>query len=270
MQPILKTMDYNKLNLIYFSATNTTRQVLASVAGGMGIATVVHYDITFGLQEDLNFKDDEVVVFGMPVYAGRIPKIAASYIERVKGKETPAIVVCVYGNRDYEDALLELNDVVTANGFRVVSAAAFIGQHAIFPKMGSCRPDESDHRMAASFGYESYQNLLRIPHATQIPEIKLKGNFPYRDVKPIALFPSGSERCNLCGKCAANCPAQAIDRHNPLVTNQALCIACGRCVAICPQGARHFDGSLYLETAQRFYANFTERKTCEVFHASSI
>lgn len=263
-------MEYKKINLVYFSATNTTRQVLASVARGIGIDAVVHYNITLGLLEDLYFKDDEVVVFGMPVYAGRIPKIAASYLERIIGKGTPAIVVCVYGNRDYEDALLELKDVVTGNGFRVVSAAAFIGQHAIFPRMGSCRPDESDHRMAASFGYDSYQNLLRIPHAAQKSEIKLKGNFPYRDVKPIALFPSGSERCNLCGKCAANCPAQAIDDHNPQVTNQALCISCGRCVAICPQGARQFCGTLFQETAQRFYANFTERKTCEVFHASSI
>lgn len=37
---------------------------------------------------------------------------------------TPAIAVCVYGNRDYDDALIELKDAIEANGFKTVAAAA--------------------------------------------------------------------------------------------------------------------------------------------------
>ena len=49
----------------------------------------------------------------MPVYAGRVPALA---VERLKGMKTSGVkcvIVAVYGNRAYEDALVEMQDVAT-------------------------------------------------------------------------------------------------------------------------------------------------------------
>ena len=72
---------------------------------------------------------DEALVVGVPSYSGRVPAQASQQLLRVKGDGSPAIIVCFYGNRDYEDTLVELKDLQTANGFRIVSAAAFIARH---------------------------------------------------------------------------------------------------------------------------------------------
>ena len=75
---------------------------------------------------------------------GRIPTQTLISLNQIKANKTPAIVVCVYGNRDYDDALLELKEVVESNGFTVISAGAFVAQHSIFPQVGQNRPDEKD------------------------------------------------------------------------------------------------------------------------------
>ena len=62
----------------------------------------------------------------------------------IHGNNTPAVAVCVYGNRDYDDALLEIKDTLNGNGFRTFAAGAFIGRHCIFPKVAEGRPDASD------------------------------------------------------------------------------------------------------------------------------
>lgn len=44
--------------------------------------------------------------------------------------------------------------------------------------------------------------------------------------------------CNGCGRCAHNCPAQAITIVNRVANiNQRLCSGCGLCIEVCPHGA---------------------------------
>ena len=76
--------------------------------------------------DDIEIPASSIAIFAAPVYAGRIPAVAAERFARFKGKHTPAIIFCTYGNRAFDDALLELKELVTANGFKVISAAAFV------------------------------------------------------------------------------------------------------------------------------------------------
>lgn len=132
----------------------------------------------------------------MPVYAGRIPQLCVNYLNKFKGNKTPAIITCVYGNRDYDDALLELRDIVAVNGFQIISAGAFIGQHSIFPPTGNGRPDEIDRNDAITFGQASMKLLQNISDISQISKIEVKGNYPYKEIKPIPLKPKGSRKCD--------------------------------------------------------------------------
>lgn len=88
---------------------------------------------------------DLAILLIAPVYAGRIPEMAAKLFSQIDGHGMKAIVAVVYGNRDYDDALLELADIAIADGFEVIGAGAFIAQHCIFPKVANGRPDSSDN-----------------------------------------------------------------------------------------------------------------------------
>lgn len=253
-------MEYSKVNLIYFSATSTTRKIIHFIAAGLGIGQVTNYDITQGEQEVVTFGEDEIAIFGVPVYAGRVPAIAVKSLEKFKGANTAAIIVCVYGNRDFDDALLELQEIVSANCFKVISAGAFIAQHSIFPGVGQGRPDESDKTIAMVFGETSLEKLSCEGDINVFPQIIVKGNTPYKKPGSIPLSPKTSKKCNTCGRCVRLCPVQAIDKNNPRKTDKNRCIVCARCISVCPEKAKYFGGLLYWFASGKFTKKHAGRK----------
>jgi len=46
-------------------------------------------------------------------------------------------------------------------------------------------------------------------------------------------------RCNQCGLCVANCPANAVEMtpQGPVIARPADCSYCTECEAVCPQNA---------------------------------
>ena len=116
-------MNIENVHLVYFSATYTTRKVVRAVAARLP-GTVVEHDITaLEPPDDVALSDrGDLMVVGVPVYAGRVPVMAADALLRFRGRGTPAIAVCVYGNRAYDDALVELCDLLGDGGFGVVAA----------------------------------------------------------------------------------------------------------------------------------------------------
>lgn len=254
-----------KVNLVYFSATNTTKRVLKAIAEGVNCTDIQEYNITLGKSEEVVFNPNELVVFGFPVFAGRIPQISVESLKQFKGSQTPAIIVCVYGNREYDDALLELRDIVASNQFKIISAGAFIGQHSIFPKVGSNRPDSSDLNSAKEFGYQSIKNLPNLLNKEGFPLLEVKGNKPYKEPKSVPLYPTADKTCTACGKCVRNCPTQAIPKENPQKTDKTRCISCGRCIYVCPEDSRKFKGMLYSMASKKFVKAYSERKEPEFF-----
>lgn len=255
-------MAYDRLHCIYFSATGTTLQIAKAICKGTACENIVFHNLLLMKEEEekIIIDSSELVIFAVPVYSGRVPAIAIPLLNSFVGNGTPAIIVCVYGNRDYEDALLELHDIVRDNGFVVISAAAFVAQHSIFPAVANGRPDVSDMTKAIDFGCQSV-HLLQRKEDFSIPNpIIISGNYPFRSVKPIPLKPKTNKQCNKCGRCARECPAHAIDINNPRQTDSSLCISCAHCIAICPVKARHFGGFLYQFAARKFCKKYTERR----------
>lgn len=267
-------MNIEKVNLVYFSATNTTKKVLHAIADGIGLVECQEYDITQGQIKKVEFTNNELVVFGVPVFSGRIPELTITALNKFIGDNTPAIVVCLYGNRDYDDALLELRNTIAANNYTILSAGAFIGQHSIFPQTASNRPDPLDLDIANKFGEQSLAYLAKYSSSQEvdlnIPEVIVKGDFPYRKTKPIPLKPSTNRSCILCGKCARNCPTQAIPLDNPRKTDSSLCISCGRCIFICPENSRNFRGLTYQVVSKKFNRDNIVRKEPELFFPSLV
>lgn len=258
-------MDISTINLVYFSATYSTRKVVRLIARQI-IGKFTEYDITRDAPGgDAVIGGDSLLIVGMPVYAGRIPAGAAAKLGRFKGNNTPAIIVCVYGNRDYDDALLEMKDIVEGNGFRVIAAGAFIAMHSIFPAVGANRPDGNDMMQIKIFSDKCKARLRSITDMPSFPSLQVKGNQPYKTPGKIPLKPYGSRRCDKCGTCVKLCPAQAIPKDHPRHTNKDLCISCGRCIAVCPQKARRFGGLLYFLARRRFVKANSARKEPQFF-----
>jgi ferredoxin len=237
----------------------------------MNIDSVQEYDITQSpLEKEIQIPADEFLLVGIPVYAGRIPKIAADSLQLLKGAHSPAIIVCVYGNRDYDDALLELKDMVERNGFNVISGGAFIAQHSIFPEVGQGRPDDADKKIITDFAHKSAELLTNYEPTKMLSELKIKGNHPYKEPKGIPLQPKGNNQCDKCGTCVRLCPTAAIPEDKPRKTDKEKCISCGRCIVVCPRKARHFGGILYKIAGKKFLKSYSARKDSEVFYADII
>ena len=251
-----------KVTTLYFSATYTTKRVVEAVAAGLS-NEVVSYDITNDAATDaVIIPREELLVVGVPVYAGRVPAMAVERLRRFKGDNAPAVVVAVYGNRHYDDAVLELHDMMTECGFRTVAAGAFIAQHSIFPKVGAARPDAEDLAEIKSFAEKSLAVL-----AGDFVAINIPGNRPYKVPGGIPIWPTASRKCNGCGACAKLCPTGAIDPAAPKGVNKEKCIKCGRCIVVCPTKARRFYGIKYSLAAARFNAAFAARRANEMWFA---
>lgn len=145
-------MTFQKVNIAYFSATGTTVKIVSAIASGISIKEKRTINLASLEEEEFIISGGEIIIFGVPVFSGRVPEVARKGMEKIKGDHTPAIIACVYGNRDFDDALLELKDIVENNGFDVISAGAFVAQHSIFPEVAQGRPDSSDLVRAKEFG----------------------------------------------------------------------------------------------------------------------
>ena len=223
-------MNIEKWIIAHFSPTGGTKRVADAIAAGFAVP-IAEMDLT---------KADSAVTLGehdglmavLPVFAGRVPQIALERLSALKGNGQKAVAVVVYGNREFDDALLETKDALEANGFRVIAAAAFIAEHSMARSIAAGRPDAEDEAICRRFAADV------MAKADDAAPVQVPGNTPYKELKPSPFHPVASENCVKCGVCAQQCPVGAIPLDDPSQTNNDLCINCMRCVQVCPVSSR--------------------------------
>ena len=225
---------------VSFSPTGSTRRVLRSIAAGIGAARVQEDSLDrpawreAGVQET---GDDELLLVGMPVYAGRVPGLSHGGLP-VRGTGD-AVCVVSYGNRAYEDALSELVGLTRRAGFRVVAAGAFVTEHSLNGRIAAGRPDEARYGRPIGGVRPTGRRQAARPGRMRSSDPGPGTRAPYKAYAPIPLVPElDPERCERCGRCALVCPVQTIDPGNYRVTDPSRCIACFACVRYCRAGAR--------------------------------
>jgi ferredoxin len=272
--PSQKRLDVNtnSAKLVYFSPTQTTKRVVEGIVQGTQVDQVEHLDLTPPESRTHKFKElrDELAIVGAPVYGGRIPTDAAYRLRRLKGNDTPAVIVVVYGNRSYEDALLELRDLVVEAGFIPVAGGAFLGEHSFSTEavpIAHGRPDAEDLRKAAEFGELIRANMRDIHALDEIPPLHVPGNLPYKEqMKSSRTSPITLENlCTKCEKCATVCPTAAIVVRDTVATDPDACIWCCACVKNCPTNARVMEHPRIRQSVKWLSKNCAERQEPEIY-----
>lgn len=258
-------MNILKISNVFFSPTDSSRLLAETVANEFPQKSI-EIDITpFSARKtSINFSKDELVIFSVPVYGGRIPTPAAETLKQMHGHRTPVILLAVYGNRDYDDALLELYDLASEQGFVPIAAAALIAEHNIMHSVGAGRPDHSDIAQIKNFAAKVFEKITAVPNDQELyANLDIKGNRPYKTFGGFPMKPITNSDCTKCGLCASLCPVHAIPENAPNTTINETCISCMRCIKICPNQARSLDKQLLAEKEKGFYARCSVRKEPE-------
>ena len=238
------------INTIYFSPTSTAEKITRTIASRL-CDSYKEYNITLPDKREkyqaLSFDKDDVVIISVPVYKGRIPNFLVDYFSKYRGNNTKAIFTVLYGNRAYDDALLELKDIFEERGFICIAAGAFIGEHSNTALVAFGRPDVDDLNIAMQFADDIKVKLNNIIDLTT-QTLTVKGNFPYK-ISPqnSIIVPETNDRCTDCSICANTCPMGAINFTDFRDIDPSKCIMCNSCVKKCPENAKAFIASSYKE-----------------------
>lgn len=266
---------------MYFTGTGTTEKVVTHIGKKIAEKLGVEYeDYDFTLPKvrkvEKSFTEEDLVVFGTPVIAGRVPNLLLKYLDTLKGNGALAVPVVLYGNRNFDDTLIELRNILKDKGMKPIAGGAFIGEHSFSKILGAGRPDAKDMEIASTFAENIFEKvtgkdfdpekLIEVKGETPIrfyyqPRDSKGNSIDIRKVKP----KTNMELCNKCGLCASICPLGSINPEDPSDVF-GICMKCCACVKRCPNGAKYYDDENYLYHQHELEAQYASiRREPELF-----
>lgn len=274
-------MTKNRVWAVYFSATNTTKKVVTAIADEAAEilgAERADYDFTLPAMRAEGFKaeKDDLVIFGTPVYAGRVPNVLLKYLATIQGNGALAVPVVLFGNRNYDDGLIELRDILENTGFHTIAAAAFVGEHSFSKILAAGRPDAEDMADAKKFAGDIAAKVKGLEEGVVPAVIEVEGVlYPYRgyyqprDRKGVSIDirkvkPLTSDACTDCKICADVCPMGSISREN-VREFTGICIKCGSCIKKCPEQAKYYEDEGYLYHKTELEEGYARRAQISLF-----
>lgn len=247
---------------LIFSPTGGTEKAALALCDGFSrpVKTIDLCNAKFDFSS-LCFTPQDLCVFAVPSFGGRVPGPAADRMSAVQGGGALAVLLVAYGNRAFDDTLIEMKDLAEKAGFRCVAAVAAVAEHSIARCYATGRPDAADRQELAGYG----RQILAAVQANALPELKVPGNHPYRTFGGVGMIPLPDAGCTDCGTCAELCPTGAISVQNPARVDASLCISCMRCVAVCPTQSRHAETEKVAATEKKLAKLCADRKANALF-----
>ena len=238
-------MKITKVWAVYFSPTGNTKKVITTMAKKAAeVLSVPMETFDFTLPENregvTSFESEDLVFFSTPVYAGRIPNKMLPYVQSAfEGNGAFAVPVSVFGNRNFDNGLIELRNELELHGFHTIAAAGIPTEHVFSNKLATGRPDADDLAKIAEFGEKVAK---KVADMTEIPaKIEVRGD------DPVTAY------------------------YTPLGTKDApdtctgICIKCHACIKACPAGAKYFDDEAFLSHVEMLKQNYQRRAEAEWF-----
>lgn len=246
---------------ILFSPTGGTEKVSKLISEGW--PSIVDIDLS-NPDEDyskVTFQSEDVALIAMPSFGGLAPQVAIERLGKIRGNGAKCILAAVYGNRDYEDTLAQMEDAAEGCGFHVIAAVSAVAEHSIMHQYATGRPGSGDFAQLSGFADRINEKL----QSGDLKKPSIPGNRPYKKAGSTPLVPKAGSACTQCGLCAKRCPVQAIDLKAIKTADGKKCISCMRCVAGCPHKARKVNGALVSVAALAIKKACSQRKENELF-----
>lgn len=276
-------MKIAKITAVYFSPVGSTQKVVCHIASTMAsVLNVpveqVDFTLPSGRLQTWHFGPEDLVVFGTPTYAGRIPNKALPFVQSLFSAEgTPAVAAVTYGNRSFDSSLTEVVKELDGHGFCPFAAGAFVCRHVFSDALAGGRPNEEDMAFIADFARQAAEKILSASAAADLSApVEITGRpevLPYyrpleADGSPANFLKAkpvtDMEKCTKCGICAAVCPLGSVDSEDFSKT-PGICIKCHACIRKCPEGARYFDDPSLISHREMIVSHYAERKESEIF-----
>lgn len=265
-------MKIESAKILFFSPTGTSKKVAKAIVSGFTPTLTEIFDITSleSRTQPINFAENELLIIAVPVYMGRVPAVLGDYWGLIRASNTPTVCVVVYGNRAYEDALLELKNIAIKCGCIPIAGAAYIGEHSFSSltiPTAHGRPDEKDISHAEIFGQKIRKKIESISSISVENYVEFPGEYPYRGETKLwdVDFIHVNDKCSNCHICAKKCPVGAIDLQDSSTINHKKCILCCACIKKCPEQARTIKVGPVKDASIRLNMLFSERKEPELF-----
>jgi ferredoxin/flavodoxin len=261
---------------MYFSPTGTTRKVVtrlaSQTASRLSASKIREIDFTPKKAREVSFAfgSDDLLIVGVPVYAGRVPNVLKEFVGSIQGNGAKAAAVVLFGNRSFDDGLMELRTLLTSGGFHVIAAGAFVGEHAFSDILAKGRPDQNDLALVDRFAMEISDKILAGDEST---DFWVKGQMPLGNyytplnmegeaVNILKVKPKTTADCTDCKHCVEICPMESIQREDPTQVT-GICIKCGACIKGCPVKAKYYDDLGFLGHKLQIETTFKDPKNPE-------
>lgn len=267
------------IKAVFFSPTGNTKRMVELIAERLAqkLSVPVESDdftLPAAHADTRTYSPEDLVIFGVPTYAGRIPNKVLPFVQTLfKGEQTRAIAVVTFGNRSFDNSLSELHMELEKNNFSVIAASAVVCKHA-FAEVGIGRPDDADEKHIAAFTDTVFEKLQQSGKPLSNASIKRNEALTAyyvplgTDGKPVNFLKAkpvtDKAKCDNCGVCAAVCPMGSIDKNDVSLV-PGICIKCQACIVHCHTKAKSFDDPLFLSHKAMLEQNYTRKAVSEFF-----
>lgn len=244
---------------IIFSPTGGTKKVSKAITQNWFQVNTIDLSDPNTDYTNFSFDQDSLVLIAMPSFGGVAPQLALDRLAMIKANKAKCVIVAVYGNRAYENTLVQMEDYAQNGGFQVIAAISAVAQHSLIHEYATGRPNADDCKELSEFG----DRILEKATSNELSKPFIPGNRPYKKSKT-GMVPKADSSCTFCGLCAQKCPASAILKNAPDATDKSKCISCMRCVSICPIHARKVNSLITAIVIEAI------KKSCSVDKANEL
>ncbi len=274
-------MKINRIRGVFFSGTSNTAKAVTILVERLSELFEVQNQIicvnTPATRKSIvDCNETDLLVVGTPTYDGRVPKFLLPYLNsNVVGKNTLVVPLCTFGNRGFDDTLIELRDVLESRGFRSVGAAAVVGQHALAPRVATGRPNINDKRTLLQLAIELKKKIDDLDEVPEFP-LDVSGNDPvgpYNTPRDRYGYPvniskvrpkTSKEHLDTAKLTIKLCPVGAIAPDGVQIPGP--CMRCGSCIKLSPRGAKYYDDKDMLFYKGELEYQYRSPKATEIFY----